>query len=122
MGITGQIEQHEIDAYLGHSKAAMTPRQYYEFCKWVHKAGPDADWDSIAKQVFGDEVIGAVPADRRTICYVQPSMSMMVWINGDEVAVTYYTDGVVTGSEIETLARWNSRRAELEHDGWIEQS
>jgi hypothetical protein len=46
----------------------------------------------------------------------------MVWINGDEVAVTYYTDGVVTGSEIETLARWNSRRAELEHDGWIEQS
>lgn len=54
MSVIGQVEQHEIDAYLGDSKADMTAEQYADFCSRVREVGPDGDWETIAREIFGD--------------------------------------------------------------------
>jgi len=58
-----------------------------------------------------------------TETYINDDNGLMeVRIDGDEVAIKYFTDGAETGSEIETLDRWNKFRLEREHDGWRRQS
>jgi hypothetical protein len=43
MGITGEVEQHEIDAWLGDARTDMTDEQYAEFTTYA-KANPEGDW------------------------------------------------------------------------------
>lgn len=49
----GQVEQYEIDAYLGDAREQMTDEQHAEFSRYA-KDNPEGDWNAKIQELLGE--------------------------------------------------------------------